>query len=254
MYDDSMIIGEPDSQQEYWELQIAPDNCAVAAEMSIINQFGHDLSQQEANFISADHGWYNPGGGTNPGDIGNMMDLYNISNHTCVNASIEELAAELKAGHGVIVGVNSSELWDTGLLAELKHFLCKAFGLDNSIWNPADHAVVVTGIDASDPDNPMVILNDSGHPDGAGAAYPLDKFMDAWENSDFYYTATDDAMPHNDMDSINLLDFGKWFAAGAAGGYVLVSTGDIGGAIAAGEAAYDFVGDLFGDPEIINMV
>ena len=254
MYNDSMIIGEPDSQQEYWELQIAPDNCAVAAEMSIINQFGHDLSQQEANFISADHGWYNPGGGTNPGDIGNMMDLYNISNHTCVNASIEELAAELKAGHGVIVGVNSSELWDTGLLAELKHFLCKAFGLDNSIWNPADHAVVVTGIDASDPDNPMVILNDSGHPDGAGAAYPLDKFMDAWENSDFYYTATDDAMTHNDMYSINLLDFGKWFAAGAAGGYVLVSTGDIGGAIAAGEAAYDFVGDLFGDPEIINMV
>lgn len=254
MYDYSLIIGEPSSQQEYWELQIAPDNCAVAAEMSIINQFGHDLSQHEANFISATHGWYHPGGGTNPGDIGNMMDLYNIPNHTRVNASIAELAAELQAGHGVIVGVHSAELWDTGLLAELKHFLCKAFGLDNSIWNPADHAVVVTGIDASDPTNPMVILNDSGHPDGAGAAYPLDKFMDAWENSNFYYTATDAAIPHNNMDSIDLLDFGKWIAAGAAGVTVLATTGSIVDAIEVGVVTYNFVDEIFNDPRVINMV
>ncbi|MBQ8015501.1 MAG: hypothetical protein IJ264_04865, partial [Clostridia bacterium] len=47
----------------------------------------------------------------------------------------------------------------------------------------ADHAVQVIGIDYSDPDNPMVILNDSGHPDGCGEMVPLDDFVDAWEDS-----------------------------------------------------------------------
>ena len=53
----------------------------------------------------------------------------------------------------------------------------------------------MTGFDVSDPDNPMVIVNDPGHPDGQGHAYPLDRFMDAWENSNFIMTATDDPLP-----------------------------------------------------------
>ena len=45
-----------------------------------------------------------------------------------------------------------------------------------------NHAVQVIGIDYSNPDEPMVILNDSGTPDGCGEMVPLDTFLDAWED------------------------------------------------------------------------
>ncbi len=251
MYDDmDMTIG-PDYSIDAWEQQMLPDTCAVVSEMSIINQFGYDLTQDQASFISAEHGWYHPGGGTPMGDIGNMMDLYNIPNHTVFDATIKDLAAELQAGHGVIVGVNSSELWKTGPLADLNEFLCETFGIDN----PADHAVVVTGIDVSDPSQPMVVINDSGHPDGAGARYPLDQFIDAWENSGFYYTATDNPIPSNDIETIGgLEDWGKWLTGGIVGGTIFAATGNPFVAIGAGLTAGNLVENFFSDPEAVRLI
>jgi hypothetical protein len=191
---DEYFIGDPASQMDDWIYQDAADNCAVAAETSIINQFlGEDMSLQDASYISAANGWYQPGMGTNPSEIGNLMDLAGIQNHTVMGATIEQLASELQNGHGVIVGVNSDELWDQGILHDIKQFFLDAFGLENV--NPADHAVTVTGIDVSDPNNPMVIINDSGMPNGAAVKYPLEQFTDAWQNSGFYYTATDIPIP-----------------------------------------------------------
>ena len=37
-----------------------------------------------------------------------------------------------------------------------------------------------------DPDNVMVIVNDSGAPEGCGIAIPAETFMDAWEDSSCY--------------------------------------------------------------------
>lgn len=196
---DDLLIGSPDVQADYSESQIFDDNCAVCAETSIINQFLPDggLGQEEAAYVSTQNGWYMPGVGTPQADMGNLMELYGIDNHSVTDASIEQLAQELQQGHGVIVSVNSSQLWGEGPLHELMDFICKAFGFDTSQWSPADHAISVTGIDVSDPSNPQVIINDSGMPTnaGAGASYPLDKFLDAWENSDFSYTATDAPLP-----------------------------------------------------------
>ena len=45
---DDYIIGTPDIQAGSWELQMQPDNCAVVAEMSLINQFGYGLNQEQA--------------------------------------------------------------------------------------------------------------------------------------------------------------------------------------------------------------
>jgi len=195
MDDNEYFIGNPGSQMEHWIQQNGPDNCAVAAETSIINQFiDNDLSIDDAGYISASNGWWQPGSGTNPDEIGNLMDVYGIENHTVMNASVEQLANELQNGHGVIVGVNSEELWDEGILNDIKQFFYKAFGLDNV--DPADHAVVVTGIDVSNPENPMVIINDSGTPNGAAARYPLNDFVGAWGNSGFNYTATNSPIPN----------------------------------------------------------
>jgi hypothetical protein len=151
---------------------------------------------------------------------------------------------ELQNGHGVIVGVNSGELWDTGLLGELKNFLIEAFGLDSSAFIGADHAVTVTGIDVSDPGNPMVILNDSGDPYGAGASYPLDKFMDAWEHSDFYYTATDVAIPdHATANSLNF-DIGDFLGIGTT-----LLTGDV----VTGTIVHDISDQINWDEILMNL-
>lgn len=241
-YMDNAIIGDPVDQSSYWEMQTAPDNCAVVAELSIMHQFGVDITQDQANYISAANGWYHPGGGTSPNDIGNMMDLYNIPNHSCQNATVADLARELQQGHGVIVGVDSDQLWDQGLLAEMKIALLKGLGFDTPELMPADHAVVVTGIDTSDPNHPMVILNDSSHPNGAGVAYPLDRFMDAWENSHFYYTATDNPIPTNNVEDIEHIDFSPWlvgFVVGVAATVIVTAS---------------LVEDFFADPHNIAMV
>lgn len=189
------VIGCPDTQAEYWEVQHFSDNCATTAEGSIIKQFGYDYDQDQFAYISAANGWYTPGGGTSPEDVGNMMDLFDIPNHTVQNAGVDDLISELSQGHGVIVGVRSDQLWDQGLLSELKNFIVRKAGLDTAEWNPADHAIVVTGMDFSDPSSPMVFVNDSGDPSGQARAYPLDRFVDAWQNSDFYYTATNNPLP-----------------------------------------------------------
>ncbi|MBN8461038.1 MAG: hypothetical protein J0M04_24675 [Verrucomicrobia bacterium] len=201
MSDHEYFIGDPAAQMDDWILQDA-DNCAVAAETSIINQFNVDhLSLDDASYISASHGWYQPGSGTDPGEIGNLMDLSGIPNHSVTGATMQQLAFELQEGHGVIVGVNSSELWDQGILNAIKQFFCEAFGYDTADFNPADHAVTVTGIDMSDPDHPMVVINDSGMPNGAAVKYPLDQFQDAWENSGFNYIATDVPIPDSPYGS-----------------------------------------------------
>jgi hypothetical protein len=207
MYDE-YFIGDPAAQMDNWMLQTEVDNCAVAAELSIINQFpGDDLSLDDATYISAANGWYMPGFGTDTGDIGKMMDLYGIPTHTVMGASIEELVSELQQGHGVIVGVNSAELWEAGMLSDVKQFFCDAFRLDTPEFNPADHAVVITGIDLSNPDCPMVMMNDSGIAGGAAASYPLDQFRDAWGNSGFYYTSTSVPIPDSTHPSPDVLGF-----------------------------------------------
>jgi hypothetical protein len=84
-------------------------------------------------------------------------------------------------------------LWEEGPLNDFHNWFIKELGLDNSQVNPANHAVAVTGIDISDPSHPMVILNDSGTPNGDSVRYPLAQFMDAWGNSDCFYVATNQA-------------------------------------------------------------
>ena len=47
-------IGDPELQTDYWQFQGQPDNCAVAAQASIINQFNpdHPLTIEDADYIA----------------------------------------------------------------------------------------------------------------------------------------------------------------------------------------------------------
>ena len=198
LYDDASpdILGVPNAQADFWEMQEFPDNCEPTAESFIIRQFGFDnISTNDFAYISQANGWYVPGGGTSLEYMGNLMDACGIGNHTIPNASLEDLVNEIMQGHGVLVGVRADQLWDQGPLQELFNWAAKEFGFDNPVDAPANHALCVTGFDVSDPDNRMVIVNDPGSHDGQGHAYPLDRFMDAWANSNFHLTATDNPVP-----------------------------------------------------------
>lgn len=224
------------------EYQCAPDNCAVEAERAIINMFTETpLTQQDAIYISSTNGWYQPGVGTSPTNIGNMMEMFNIPNHSVMDASVTDLARELAQGHGVIVGVDSNEMWDQGPLADLKSWMSTNLGIDFGD-TAANHAVVVTGIDVTDPGNPMVIINDSGIPDGQGSAYPLEKFMHCWEDSGFYYTATDIPLPqerlHGSLSDMNEA-LGNMHFGSANGDFVGAVTGGFAGGFAGGFTAME---------------
>ncbi len=78
----------------------------------------------------------------------------------------------------MIVGVDSSEIWNPGF--DPNDALSDYMGVPGE---GADHAVRVVGIDHSDPSNPMVVLSDSGTPDGQGSMIPLAEFEDAWADS-----------------------------------------------------------------------
>lgn len=163
-------------------MQTTGFTCAVQAQRGIIEAFtGRHVSEAELVYHATANGWLTDQG-THPEDVGKLLELYGVPCHCRLGATIEELIGELALGRKVIVGVDADELWTN---SPLNDFFDQA----------ADHAIWVTGIDLRDPAHPKVIINDSGDPTGAGKAYDLSLFIDAWEDSGFHYVATDSAPP-----------------------------------------------------------
>jgi hypothetical protein len=177
------VCGMPEADTAFWQPQTTGFTCAVMAQRGIIAEFtGQDISEAQLVYDATAHGWLTDGG-MSPLDADKLLELYHIPCHSQTGARIEDLMAELAQGHKVIVGVDSGEIW--GQDHPLEDFFGQA----------ADHAIWVTGVDLSDPAHPQVIVNDSGDPNGAGKVYGLDQFVDAWQDSGFFYVSTDHAPP-----------------------------------------------------------
>ena len=117
-----------------------------------------------------------------PEDVGVLLEEHDVHTHTLHGAHVFDLVNELAQGHKVIVGVDSGELWQDNWF---DHYFED---------NTADHALVVSAIDTSDPNDTRVILTDPGSGQPA-ANYSLEEFMDAWQDSNCFMVATDDAPP-----------------------------------------------------------
>ena len=166
------IIGNPADSMDSWHWQETSDSCAVAAqEFALETLTGQDFDEADLRDLAEENGWYAPGGGTAPYDVGNILEHMGLNVNRSEGNDISDIERCLENGGQVIIGVDSDEIW---------------YGEDDDVFGPgmdAYHAVQVIGIDRSDPDEPMVILNDSGVTNGCGAMIPLDVFMDAWEDS-----------------------------------------------------------------------
>jgi predicted double-glycine peptidase len=178
--DDGPVVGSPEEDSEEWVHQTTDYTCAVVSQEMILHEYGIEVSEEELMDVATEHGWLSPGG-TSLEDMAQLLEYYGVESHMEESGDFEDLMRELAQGHKVIVAVDSGEIWGGD-------------ASDGDV-DGADHAVVVTGIDMSDPDNPMVIVNDPGDPSGAGKAYPLEEFLDAWRDSDCRYVATDEPPP-----------------------------------------------------------
>ena len=182
-------FGTPGQDSAFWEgQQQLPDDCAIKCQQFILEQFtGHTIAEDTLVREAMEHGWYAPGHGTTPDNVGNLLQLHGVGVTHYQHASQFHLAMELAQGHKVIVGVESDALWHSNpLLEALRDTL--------AIHGSADHAVVVSGIDTSDPQHVLVQVSDPGTGQ-ALATYPLEQFLDAWRGSDFFMVATHDPAP-----------------------------------------------------------
>ncbi len=171
-----------------WSQQTTGFTCAVVSQQMILKQFGIDVSEAQLVY-EATSGGFLTSAGTAFEDIGRLLDRHGLATHQ--SFGVDGLIRELAKGHKVIVGVDSGELWGTDW--SIEDFFCGGH---------ADHALVINGLDLSDPDHPQAVLNDPGHPNGACVRVPLDKFIDAWSDSGQFYIATDDAPPDLSSDPI----------------------------------------------------
>lgn len=165
------IIGEPERFLDNWHIQHTDYNCALNAAENLIEKIdGRFLDEMSLRDLAVEKGWLDING-TPYEHMGKMMEHFGLDVHYEAISDLDDLRECLENGGHPIAAVDADELWGGG---DSEWFLP---GRD------ANHAVHVIGMDDSDPDNPMVIINDSGVPDGAGVLIPGDLFMKAAEDS-----------------------------------------------------------------------
>lgn len=171
--------------------QTFPDSCAIMSQKFIMDEFGvvnqetgMPFTEDELVAYATEHGYYTPGEGTTFDQIGHVMSDLGIPCHLTQGNNVYSLVEQLAQGHKVIVGVDADELWEGNVLTRIGGWFNDLFG------GIPNHAIVVVGIDATDPNNVMVIVDDPGSGEHH-KAYPLDQFMDAWQDSECFMCSTD---------------------------------------------------------------
>ena len=166
------MYGNPSSDAIHWHQQKYPDTCAIVSQEYILEAYiDRDFSEEELALEAMSKGYYAPGVGTLPEDVGNLLEDHGIEVERSDGNSIENITDKLSKHQKVIVGVDANEIWAPSDEEQLKDLL---------FMPEANHAVMVTGYDDS---TQTVYLNDPGHPDGAKMSVNLDDFENAWNDS-----------------------------------------------------------------------
>lgn len=167
------VSGTPATDMETWQCQGHTNRCTLYSQMFVVEQItGEDINVEDFVNTATDNGWFTEEGGATALNMDKMLTYYNIDHDMIFDANMEQLETELINGNKLIVSVDSGQIW---------------YGDSNDIFSPAtqaDHALQVIGIDHSNPNNPMVILNDSGTSSGCGEMVPWDIFENAWAAGD----------------------------------------------------------------------
>lgn len=181
------LYGEPARNivSDYVHQQYS-DTCAIKAQQLVMEKFGIDVSEDQLRSEAYLHGWYSPGEGTPMTDVGKLMELHGIGVNQYIDGNVFNIINELAQGHNVIMGVDSGELWHYGIHEKIE---------DRVLGPRADHALIVSGINAKEPHNIKVIITDPGTGDLC-KEYSLSQFVDAANDSNFFMVTTEMPEPH----------------------------------------------------------
>ena len=183
----SPLYNPSDIQQGYF------NSCAVKSQELVLNLFGKNVTEDQLVEEASALNIFTHEGGTPIYAMGDLLELHGVHATAFEGANQYTLMHELAQGHQVIVALDSQELWADGLWEKLMDYL----GLSG-----ANHALIVSSIDTSDPEHIMVNVADPGT--GQMQSYPWEQFSDAWADSNFHMVATNEApMEHPFMDNLN---------------------------------------------------
>ena len=229
------ILGDPEKAKEFWMHQVDDPTCAVAAIASILASLGRTVNGEPIDYLDvlnevavrvdadediigplplylASNGEpqytvYEDGEGNrivkmrDTGDkweiVSRLLKHYNVTSHTGQADHFSTIIRELGAGNKILAYVDGREMRSTDYITKAwEHLENQTFnGPNGTKFTKADHAVWITGLDYTDRQNPVVILNDPGTSRGAGLRIPLEQFLAGWEDGGFMYTSTGNSAP-----------------------------------------------------------
>ncbi len=164
-------VGNPIAAANYWTPQ-TENSCAVMAQADIISAMGGPhLTEAQAVQVATAHGWYNDG--TQPQDVGKLLNLYGVHTQETYNNSLTTLHDALQHGEYVMVGLNANEIWTP------VHDPVTGAPVEQQVGG---HVVWVTGMDQSADGHVHIYLNDTGTPTGRIEEIDAADFMNAWHD------------------------------------------------------------------------
>lgn len=170
--DPAKVVGNVDDIDN-WIFQGNTPSCDICTQKAIIESLtGKPVDVNQLIDEAIELGVYSPSEGVNTLNLDMLLKTHGLETKMYFNATVEDIEECLSKGGRVLVGIDSDEIWYP---EDASHY----------VSNEADHAVQVVGIDYTNEESPMVILNDSGNPHGAGEMIPLEHFVGAWEDSGF---------------------------------------------------------------------
>ena len=164
---DDRFVGEPLEDLKHWHQQETPTSCAVACQDYIIDALTEqDPTEQELRELAEEMGWYREGEGTPGFAIGELAKYYGLQAEAEPGMSLEQVKNALEQGDKLIASVDTRLLY----YPENEEFAFAEF------LKQGCHAVQVTGLDMSNPDDIKVIINDPWMKEGGANVYSWDEF------------------------------------------------------------------------------
>lgn len=168
---DGQLIGDPQGASEHWFEQAANGFCLPSSLAQIISEYTGVHYGDEQTFVD----WANedrlfqvsPDGvpGIAFQDGVQLLEKAGVP-ATLGFGDLNSLAEDLAEGRGIVLFVDSGEIWEEGGEAAED--------------NAPDHAVVLSGIDTA---RGVVFLSDPGSPDGNMEEVSIETFNNAWADS-----------------------------------------------------------------------
>lgn len=156
---------------------IAADNtidqlCDIRCEGFALRKLGVDISDEQLEKESQEHEWLTEHG-TRLADVGKLCELHGMKVSRLLEATTEDLLASIQKEEIVIVSVDEGELVGNIETEKLE---------DIEIGKFPDHVVIVTGINQEKQEIQIIDPNTPQFSD----TYTLERFMDAWDDSNNY--------------------------------------------------------------------